>query len=64
MQKGQIIERSGRFYVRFFNDEGRMVAKWTCDKDARHLSRTCRPVRLKQQDLLCKRNEIVKSSRP
>jgi hypothetical protein len=37
MQKGQVIERSGRFYVRFYNGEGRMVAKRICDL-SRHSS--------------------------
>lgn len=40
MQRGQVIERSGRFYVRFYDSEGKMVAKWICDKDAKHHSRT------------------------
>jgi len=52
MQRGQVIERSGRFYVRFYDSGGKMVAKWICDKDAKHHSKTCKPVRLRQQELM------------
>jgi hypothetical protein len=52
MQRGQVIERSGRFYVRFYDSDGRMVSKWICDKDAKHHSKTCKPVSLKQQELM------------
>ena len=52
MQRGQVIERRGQFYVRFYNGEGRMVAKWICDKDAKQHSKTCKPVRLKQQEVM------------
>ena len=29
-----------------------MVAKWICDKDAKQHSKTCKPARLKQQEVM------------
>lgn len=49
IQKGSVVERSGRWYVRFYDKDGKMVTRWIADKDHAHHSRTCRPVKILQQ---------------
>lgn len=52
-QTGQIIERSGVFYVRHYDTNHKRVTARLCVKDAKHNSRTCKPVvTLRNQHML------------
>jgi integrase len=52
IQKGQVILRSNRWYVRYYLPTGKMASKWIADKDDRCHSKTCKPIRLLQQEAM------------
>ncbi len=55
LQTGSIVERSGKFYVRYYNSDWQRVTEWLCDQDKRFKNPECRAV----QELLIKKMLIV-----
>jgi len=52
IQKGQVVERSGRWYVRFYDKDGKMVTRWICDRSSEFHSAKCKAVHLKRQEFM------------